>query len=705
MTPSLPQCLTFSRALGPVSHFNRKTDNVPRQAPLRPDQMKHNIRADKDGPLFCPAVFNGTRGNVGFQTASAICLDFDKGQPDPSSILAAFPGVLCWLYSTHSHAQEKPRYRAVMALSRAVDTDEHALIVKAIKSQLPAELLTCLDVSCFERARAHFLPSCTTEQQEHAVSQIQGGIPLDVDTLIQAGREIPSDDEIRQGTTATSTTGTRPGDDFNRKHGIQDVLELLGWQHRRGDYYTKPDSHDTQEHHAKRHGNGLYIYSTAAPVPAGFYDPWRLLVFSRYNGDFSAAAKEYGFRGYGEQQPKEQQTKEPAKRTAPVFVSASTIVDELVKIDWQIQGYIEAATLGQIFGASGSGKTFVVLDFGLSTAAGLSWHGRKVKQGLVIYFCGEGRGGLGRRIRAWKTKHPDADIANFYLSRATVDLSDVDAVTAEIQAIADATGQQPVLIIIDTLARHLPGDENSTKDMSSFVAAVDTIKNSFPGCTALVVHHTGVDREKADRGRGSGVFKAASDFEISCNQGLLTFTKMKDAEAPEPIPFKLVPVEIGIDDEGEPVTSCIVEYGERSHKQQSDALPKSERQALEALVSACIKSRNSNNGQFSCSVSSWRDEFYRLRKLEDDTASDDTLTKAFKRASGTGSYSGLKDKGLVAFTENGAVPLRLQEQDRIRDAVTLHSFRKISREVIEPEDAGDRAAWSRSDFDAAEVAV
>ena len=47
--------------------------------------------------------------------------------------------------------------------------------------------------------------------------------------------------------------------------------------------------------------------------------------------------------------------------------------------------------------------------------------------------------------------------------------------------------------------------------------------------------------------------------------GILTFTKMKDSEAPPVIGFKLVPVEIGTDEDAKPITSCIVEYGERSY--------------------------------------------------------------------------------------------------------------------------------------------
>jgi RecA-family ATPase len=55
-----------------------------------------------------------------------------------------------------------------------------------------------------------------------------------------------------------------------------------------------------------------------------------------------------------------------------------------------------------VHGASGSGKTFVVLDWLLHIATGQpEWKGHKVKQGGVVYLAGEGHNGLKGRMAAW----------------------------------------------------------------------------------------------------------------------------------------------------------------------------------------------------------------------------------------------------------------------------------------------------------------
>jgi len=133
---------------------------------------------------------------------------------------------------------------------------------------------------------------------------------------------------------------------------------------------------------------------------------------------------------------------------------------------------------------------------------------------------------------------------------------------AELTAAIGRQSDPPVLIVLDTLARCFGGgDENSTQDMSRFVSACDAIRRGY-GCTMLVVHHTG--HADKNRARGAIALKAALDAEYRvANNGnlLLTATKMKDAETPQPVAMELVTVDLpGIVDEyGNPVTSAAIE--------------------------------------------------------------------------------------------------------------------------------------------------
>ena len=229
--------------------------------------------------------------------------------------------------------------------------------------------------------------------------------------------------------------------------------------------------------------------------------------------------------------------------------------------DWLLRGMLERDTLALIFGDPGSGKSFLAIDWACRIATGTPWRGHGVQGGPVIYVAGEGQQGLGRRIRAWQEYNGvSLTDAPLYVAPA-VAIPDAGRL-AELTAAIGGQPEPPVLIVLDTLARCFGGgDENSTQDMSRFVSACDTIRRRY-GCTVLVVHHTG--HADKNRARGAIALKAALDAEYRlANNGnlLLTATKMKDAETPQPVAMELVTVDLPgvVDEYGNPVTSAAIE--------------------------------------------------------------------------------------------------------------------------------------------------
>jgi hypothetical protein len=114
------------------------------------------------------------------------------------------------------------------------------------------------------------------------------------------------------------------------------------------------------------------------------------------------------------------------------------------------------------------------------------------------------------------------------------------------QTIKELSAQygKPSIVCIDTVARSMGGDENSTKDMGEFIKQIDKIKDEH-GCTVLLAHHTGVATK--DRARGSSALLGALDCEFKIERfsdttTTVTFTKMKDAQEPDPIAFLKVHV-------------------------------------------------------------------------------------------------------------------------------------------------------------------
>jgi hypothetical protein len=62
--------------------------------------------------------------------------------------------------------------------------------------------------------------------------------------------------------------------------------------------------------------------------------------------------------------------------------------------EWRVQGILSVGALTMLYAPQEQAKTFLGLDIALSVASGTLFHGRKVREGPVVYILGEGRGGL-----------------------------------------------------------------------------------------------------------------------------------------------------------------------------------------------------------------------------------------------------------------------------------------------------------------------
>jgi 5S rRNA maturation endonuclease (ribonuclease M5) len=255
---------------------------------------------------------------------------------------------------------------------------------------------------------------------------------------------------------------------------------------------------------------------------------------------------------------------DPEHRSSFKLVRLSDI--QMKPADWQTDGFMEMDSLNLFFSDPGGAKTFLAIDQACCGATGKDFHGRYVRQGPVVYIAGEGQNGLKRRFTAWGIRHQiDLDQAPIFLSMMPEGLCDADQVNfviEAIQAVVDQVGS-PVLIVLDTVNRNFgPGDENSTKDMTGFIAGVDKIREKFRSCI-LLVHHSG--HADKSRGRGSMALKGALDTEYRLEKdetGVIrvTCTKMKDHEPPEPMAFRLNTVELPFtDDQGRQITSAILD--------------------------------------------------------------------------------------------------------------------------------------------------
>jgi hypothetical protein len=252
---------------------------------------------------------------------------------------------------------------------------------------------------------------------------------------------------------------------------------------------------------------------------------------------------------------------------------------------WFIEGVLPRAEVVMLFGASTAGKSFMAWDMALAVARGASWRGLDVEQGKVAYVALEGRDGLPYRWKAYEEHHGlQIDDSRFWVIERDAPnlLKAADAIELARQIKAEGGAD---LIIVDTLAGSMPGgNENGGEDMGLVVHHCRGIRRAT-GATVMLIHHSGKDEAKGARG-WSGL-RAAVDAELevvrSDQDRALIIGKQKDAADGGEFGFKLVVVEVGVNEKGKPITSCVVQHNDQARPVQRARMGTHEKQILRAL--------------------------------------------------------------------------------------------------------------------------
>jgi len=236
--------------------------------------------------------------------------------------------------------------------------------------------------------------------------------------------------------------------------------------------------------------------------------------------------------------------------------------------EWLVDGLLPIKGIGFLAGPSGSGKSFVAIDWAMSIAYSLPILWRPSKQVGCLYIAAEGANGVRKRLLAWCKRHRldlDKRLALIGDPPDLLKTSDIDAL---IKASKEATegfdllGLSLGLIIIDTFSQATSGaDENAAMVMTVAIRNAQKLSEET-GAFVLIVHHTGKDFTKGLRGHSS--LNAAADtvimIEHENNQSTrkLTVTKQKDGEDGFEIGFGLESV--GFEHNGSGYDSCVVDY-------------------------------------------------------------------------------------------------------------------------------------------------
>lgn len=223
-----------------------------------------------------------------------------------------------------------------------------------------------------------------------------------------------------------------------------------------------------------------------------------------------------------------------------------------------IKRLIPKSGLVVVWGPPKCGKSFWVYDLSMHVALGRDYRGRRVKHGGVVYCAFEGMGGFAARIEAFRRQNADCNQADFNLVTANMDLvKDHKDLIASIRL----QSADPAMVVLDTLNRSLAGSESKDEDMGAYVKAADAIREAF-NCAVVVVHHCGVD---GNRPRGHTSLTGAADTQIAVRRDaasniIATVEWLKDGSGEgDIIASRLESVVLGLDEDGDEITSCVIE--------------------------------------------------------------------------------------------------------------------------------------------------
>jgi hypothetical protein len=333
-------------------------------------------------------------------------------------------------------------------------------------------------------------------------------------------------------------------------------------------------------------------------------------------------------------------------------------VDQSTAKEEILHGVLGAGEFSLFVAKPGTAKSVLVGDIGCHIAAGMDWHGRKVKKGLVVFFAAERKKLTERRVAAWRKKHGVTNIPFVVVGGKldmTTGLIDAKALATTIKGLEEKSRHDCVLIILDTVTRTFgPGDQHQSRDMQRYVQSVDEL-NRVTNAHIAAIHHSPWND---DRGKGAIDLDGAIDVSFVVNvkgTGMaktftLKCTGSNDGEEGVITSFRLESIALGTDAEGNVTTAPVVVQVDTVKPFDGADLKGNTAKALDSLERAieahgeCPPDGSPGFPDGVCTVSrdQWRERYYADAKATQPKTADDALKRSFNR-----SVSDLTAKGRI----------------------------------------------------------
>ena len=223
-----------------------------------------------------------------------------------------------------------------------------------------------------------------------------------------------------------------------------------------------------------------------------------------------------------------------------------------------VEGIFPRNGLAVVWGPPKCGKSFWTSDVFLHVALGWLYRDRKVIQGPVVYCAFEGASGFNQRAEAFRRKHNISGETEIPFLLMPTRLSMVRDYRELIRSISLQTSD-PAVVVLDTLNRSIDGSESKDEDMTAYMNAADAVRETF-NCLVVIIHHCGID---GTRPRGHTSLTGNIEVQImvkrdEANTIIATVEYMKEGPEGDVVASRLEVVEVEIDDNGKPMTSCVI---------------------------------------------------------------------------------------------------------------------------------------------------
>ena len=345
---------------------------------------------------------------------------------------------------------------------------------------------------------------------------------------------------------------TSPGDDYDARGDVMDLLKRHDWKPLQGGkYWTRP---------GKTHG----ISASLNIIPDRFwcftsstifeqnklYRPWHVYAILEHGGDFHAAARSLAAAGFGDK-------REPSHESGVVGTQAthdeeSGVVGTQAVTSWRtmedgkpslppittatdedatppptppeiIRSVLYKGAKMMIAGPAKARKTFALMDLAMSVQAGEPWLGCDTVQSNVLYLNFELQAFDSRNrrlaISAAKFDRNSPDVAFWHLrgalSRRGVNPRNTYA--SIIDGISEFSREHEIgLIIVDPIYKlmQMSGEENKAEDVGRLLNELDMLTVET-GAAVAFCHHfakgNASQKDSIDRASGSGVYARDPD--------------------------------------------------------------------------------------------------------------------------------------------------------------------------------------------------